>query len=65
VVSCSALKYRYRELLRQAYAEVWFLHLDADQDLIAGRVAGRGDHFMPVSLVDSQFQAFAAEHLDN
>ena len=57
VVSCSALKYRYRDLLRQAYAEVWFLHLDADRDLITRRVAGRSDHFMPVSLVDSQFQA--------
>jgi gluconokinase len=57
VVSCSALKYRYRDLLRQAYPEVWFLHLDVDWDLIARRVAGRRDHFMPVSLVDSQFQA--------
>lgn len=57
VVSCSALKYRYRDLLRQAYAKVWFLHLDVDRDLIARRVAGRNDHFMPVSLVDSQFQA--------
>lgn len=57
VVSCSALKYRYRELLRQAYAEVWFLHLDVDRDLIARRLTGRSDHFMPASLVDSQFQA--------
>ncbi|MGH3912899.1 MAG: gluconokinase [Pseudonocardiaceae bacterium] len=57
VVSCSALKYRYRALLRQAHAKVWFLHLDADRDLITRRVAGRSDHFMPVSLVDSQFQA--------
>ncbi len=57
VVSCSALKYRYRDLLRQAHAKVWFLHLDVDRDLITRRVAGRSDHFMPVSLVDSQFQA--------
>lgn len=57
VVSCSALTYRYRDLLRQAYAEVWFLHLDADRDLIIRRVSGRSDHFMPASLVDSQFQA--------
>lgn len=56
VVSCSALKYRYRNLLRQAHAEVWFLHLDADRDLIFRRVTGRSGHFMPVSLVDSQFQ---------
>jgi gluconokinase len=57
VVSCSALKYRYRDLLRQAYPEVWFLHLDVNRDLITRRVAGRNDHFMPVTLVDSQFQA--------
>jgi gluconokinase len=56
VVSCSALKYRYRDLLRQAYPEVWFLHLEVDRGLITRRVAGRSDHFMPVSLVDSQFQ---------
>lgn len=57
VVSCSALKYRYRKLLREGYAKVWFLHLDADRDLITRRVAERSDHFMSVSLVDSQFQA--------
>ncbi len=57
VVSCSALKYRYRDLLRQAQAKVWFLHLDADRDLIIRRVTERSGHFMPVSLVDSQFQA--------
>lgn len=57
VVSCSALTYRYRDLLRQAHPEVWFLHLDADRDLSTRRVAGRSGHFMPSSLVDSQFQA--------
>ena len=56
VVSCSALKYRYRDLLRQTYPAVWFLHLEVDRDLITRRVAGRSGHFMPVSLVDSQFQ---------
>jgi gluconokinase len=57
VVSCSALKARYRDLLRQADAGIWFLHLDADRDLITCRVADRRGHFMPVSLVDSQFEA--------
>jgi len=57
VVSCSALKYRYRYQLRQASGRVWFLHLDAERDLITSRVAGRRGHFMPVSLIDSQFQA--------
>jgi gluconokinase len=57
VVSCSALKYVYRELLRSADPMLWFLHLHADRDVIAARVAGREGHFMPVSLVDSQFAA--------
>jgi gluconokinase len=56
VVSCSALKARYRDQLRQADTRVWFLHLAADQGLITRRVAGRRGHFMPVSLVDSQFE---------
>lgn len=57
VVSCSALKYHYRDRLRQAHDPLWFLYLDADRELITRRVAGRRDHFMPVSLVDSQLQA--------
>lgn len=56
VVSCSALRRRYRDLLRAAYPGVWFLHLSVDRDLVVGRVAGRDSHFMPASLVDSQFQ---------
>jgi gluconokinase len=36
---------------------VWFLHLDISRDTILARVAGRSGHFMPVSLVDSQFEA--------
>ncbi|MBI3688256.1 MAG: gluconokinase [Actinobacteria bacterium] len=55
VVSCSALKHRYREVLRAASPRVWFLHLAADRELITRRVAGRPGHFMPASLVDSQF----------
>ena len=65
VVACSALKRPYRDLLRQAAtavgppggAPVWFLHLRLDQDLAAARVAARPDHFMPTSLVASQFAA--------
>jgi gluconokinase len=55
VVSCSALKYAYRDLLRAAYPGLWFLHLDADPQTIARRVTDRTGHFMPVSLVESQF----------
>ncbi|NJC74141.1 gluconokinase [Planosporangium thailandense] len=57
VVSCSALKRRYRDVLRQADSRTWFLHLVIDQASAARRVAGRVDHFMPASLVTSQFEA--------
>lgn len=55
VVPCSALKRQYRERLRQEDPRLWFLHVDVDRDVIVARVASRTDHFMPVSLVDSQF----------
>ncbi len=55
VVSCSALKRGYRDRLRAAAPGVVFLHLTGDRALIAERMAGRSDHFMPVTLLDSQF----------
>jgi gluconokinase len=55
VVSCSALKRAYRDVLRQADPRTWFLHLVIDRETAAARVAGRAAHFMPASLVDSQF----------
>ncbi|GAA2728329.1 gluconokinase [Actinocorallia aurantiaca] len=55
VVSCSALKRRYRDVLRRAGSGVWFLQLDVDLETIEARVAERTGHFMPVSLVESQF----------
>lgn len=55
VVSCSALKRQYRNLLRQADPRIWFLHLVIDEATAAQRVAARHDHFMPASLVASQF----------
>lgn len=56
VVSCSALKRRYRDVLRGG-GQVWFLHLDGDRDVIAERMRERTGHFMPVSLLDSQLAA--------
>lgn len=57
VVSCSALKRTYRDLLRQADPRVWFLHLVVDETAASARVAARPGHFMPASLVASQFAA--------
>ena len=56
VVACSALKRAYRDRLRAgAGAALRFVYLDADPDLMRARVAGRRGHYMPASLVDSQF----------
>ncbi len=55
VLACSALKRRYRDLLRDAVPSLCFAHLEVDYDTAVERVGGRAGHFMPISLVDSQF----------
>jgi gluconokinase len=55
VVSCSALRRTYRDLLREQAPGAFFLHLSGDPAVATARVAARTDHFMPASLVDSQF----------
>jgi gluconokinase len=59
VVTCSALKRSYRDVLRgDADADdVRFIFLKGPRTLIAERLAGRSGHFMPASLLDSQFAA--------
>lgn len=56
VISCSALKRAYRDRLRTAAPDLYFLHLTGDRTLIATRLARREDHFMPAALLDSQFR---------
>jgi gluconokinase len=55
VMSCSALKRRYRDHLRRHCPGVEFLHLTGAWELIVGRLAHRTDHFMPPALLQSQF----------
>jgi gluconokinase len=57
VMSCSALKRRYRDQLRSHRATIEFLHLTGSRTLIDHRQAERTGHFMPSSLVSSQFNA--------
>ena len=57
VITCSALKRRYRDTLRAACPGVIFVHLSGSRELIAERIGGRTGHFMPASLLDSQFAA--------
>lgn len=55
VMSCSALKRKYRDQLRRHCPDVEFLHLSGSIDVIARRQASRPGHFMPASLLKSQF----------
>jgi gluconokinase len=55
VVSCSALKRSYRDILRANARELRFVFLKGDLALIAERIASRRGHFMPPSLLESQF----------
>lgn len=55
VVSCSSLKRRYRDRLRAQGLRVLFVHLHGERSLITDRMAKRSGHFMPTSLIDSQF----------
>jgi gluconokinase len=54
VVACSALKRRYRDILRAPAPGLQFVFLNGARSLIAQRLAERGGHFMPPSLLDSQ-----------
>lgn len=55
VVTCSALKRRYRDLLRAHEPDLPFLHLAGPIQVAYERVSGREGHFMPASLVDEQY----------
>jgi gluconokinase len=55
VMSCSALKRKYRDQLRHHEHRVEFLYLAGSRDVIAQRQASRPGHFMPASLITSQF----------
>ncbi|GAB7187563.1 gluconokinase [Kitasatospora sp. Ki12] len=57
VVTCSALKRRYRDTLRAACPGAFFLHLSGGHELVEDRLSHRTGHFMPSSLLDSQYAA--------
>jgi gluconokinase len=54
VVTCSALRRAYRDVLREGRPEVRFCHVTADPELIRARVEERRGHYMPASLLPSQ-----------
>ena len=57
VVACSALKRSYRDILIGDRGDVRLVYLKGDEALIARRIAIRHEHFMPRSLLHSQFEA--------
>jgi len=57
VMSCSALKRTYRDILRTGAGQLRFVFLKGERALTAERLAGRHSHFMPPVLLESQFAA--------
>ncbi len=54
VLACSALKCKYRDILRRDVPDLHLVYLRGDRALLAQRTAQRTGHYMPVSLLDSQ-----------
>ncbi len=54
LVSCSALKRAYRDLLRAGHGSVWFVHLVAPPTTLVARLDSRRGHYMPSTLLVSQ-----------
>ncbi|HAH70688.1 MAG TPA: gluconate kinase [Succinivibrionaceae bacterium] len=57
VVVCSALKKKYRDIIRQGNEGLVFIHLYADKQVILDRMSKRQGHYMKTEMVDSQFEA--------
>ena len=55
VLTCSALKRSYRDIIIGGRSNVTLVFLKGSRDLIHRRMAARHEHFMPVGLLDSQF----------
>jgi gluconokinase len=64
VLSCSALKRRYRDTLRTGAPDLALLHLSGTPDVLAQRMAGRSGHYMPPSLLASQLATLEPPQAD-
>ncbi|WP_369133730.1 gluconokinase [Modestobacter sp. I12A-02662] len=54
IVTCSALRRAYRDLLREGHPSVWFAHVHVSEAVLAERLRNRQGHYMPPSLLGSQ-----------
>ena len=57
IVMCSALKKKYRDILRSGNDGTIFVYLRAERDLVAERIGARHDHYFGGNLLDSQYAA--------
>ena len=64
VVTCSALRRRYRDRLAAAPGRTYFVHLAGDRDVLFSRLSARKGHFMPSTLLDSQFATLEELEMD-
>ena len=64
IVTCSALKRIYRNILREGQKRAKFVHLEGDFDLIMSRINKRDHEYMPTDLLRSQFEALEEPEAD-
>ena len=64
VVTCSALRRRYRDALRAGNPSVWFAMLEAPRSMLETRIADRRGHFMPADLLASQLDTLEGLEAD-
>ena len=64
IIGCSALKRAYRDRIRKLAPDATFIYLAGDRAVIDARMAARTGHFMPLSLLDSQFAALEPPEAD-
>jgi len=64
VLSCSALRKPYRDILREGAPKAWFVHLHGNIDLLQQRMASRPGHYMPPSLLQSQLDTLEMPEAD-
>lgn len=64
ILVCSALKRKYRDMLREGNKNLYFIYLKGDFDLIAQRLSNRKGHFFKPEMLKSQFEALE-EPLNN
>lgn len=64
IIACSALKKKYRDILRTENPSMRFIYLKGSYDLIYSRISKRSHQYMPTSLLESQFNTLEEPQAD-